>query len=108
MAMFSWSLGLLGGKGDPKPQRRRGPLGNPIVAPGPTTAAQQVAATNPPNVLAAESANVATARGQAARTRRKATSGSAGRVRPRGVPAAGRPGLSGGGGYSAPRSLIGS
>ena len=108
MAMFSWSLGLLGGKGTPKPQQRRGPLGNPIVAPGPTTAAQQVAATNPPNVLKAESANIATARGQAARTRRKAKSGSAGRVRPRGVPVGARTGLSGGGGYGTPRSLIGS
>ena len=65
------------------------------------TAAEQVAATNPPNAAAEESANTANARRASTRTRRRASAGSAGRVT---TGPGGTPSVTAGG---APRTLIG-
>jgi hypothetical protein len=77
----------------------------PIVAPPEQTAAQRVEATQPVPAAATESANVAGAKGVAARTRRRAAAGNSGKTA--GLPKFGKSQLSSYVSGSA-RSLLGS
>jgi len=90
--------------------RKKKPGEVPLVVAPPPSAADAVAATNPPNAVLTESENVKAATGAAARTRRRAQAGHAGRVTPRGRSPVASLGYGGTrfGPNSAPRSLLGS
>ena len=97
-------LALGAGVGAIAARRKKGPQPQPpVLAPGPTTAADAVQQTLPPTPVATESASLAAARMASARTRRKAATGPAGKVRraPGAAPSAQT-------GYGASRTLIGS